>query len=175
MKAAKFVSMVAAAGLMASGASFAATQGTVGATSAGNSIVTVTIPSLIRINGLADIAFGTYAGTGDLSGASPGAVCTNGATTYGIVATSAAGAFELQPQGGVVATTIPYTVTWAGTGTPATLGYNANEAAQDVDATTLGPCTGVAGKLTIDILEADLQAAGADDYEDTVILTVTPE
>ena len=174
MKATKIVNLVAAAGLMASGAAFAASQGTVGATSQGESVVTVTIPSLIRINGLTDITLGNYAGTGDMSGSSPGAVCSNGATNYGIVATSAAGSFELQPQGAAV-TTIPYTVTWAGTATPAQLTYNTNEANQDVDATVLGPCAGVAGKLTVDILEADLQAASADDYEDTVILTVTPE
>ena len=45
---------------------FAATDGTLGTTSTGTSDITVTIPELILISGMADITFGTYAGTGDL-------------------------------------------------------------------------------------------------------------
>ncbi|MDF1822938.1 MAG: hypothetical protein P1U64_15270 [Alcanivoracaceae bacterium] len=172
MKAAKLVSLVAAAGLMASGSAMAATQGTVGATSSGSSIVSILIPDLIRITNLADITFADYNGDGlDRTLGSPACVRTNGATTYGIVATSANGLYELNPSLGTTTTTIPYTVTWGGTN----LAYNTNLAAQGVDSTTLGACTAVADKLQVTITGANLDAAEADSYQDTVTLTVTPE
>jgi spore coat protein U-like protein len=172
MKAAKLVSLVAAAGLMASGSVMAASQGSVGATSSGTSVVSILIPDLIRITDLADISFADYDGDGvDRTLGSPACVRTNGATTYGIVATTANGGYELDPSLVATTTTIPYTVTWGGTNLP----YNSNLAAQAVDSTSLGACTAVADKLEVTITGANLDAAEADSYEDTITLTVTPE
>jgi hypothetical protein len=171
MKATKIVNLVVAAGLMASGSAFAASQGTVGLTSQGESVITIVIPDLIRIDGLADIDLGSYDGDGlDRTGSSPACVRTNGASTYGIVVTSANGAFQLDPTGGA-STNIPYSLTWGG----AAVTYNTNLASQSADSTTLLNCAPVADQLEVTVTGANLDAAEADSYEDTVILTVTPD
>lgn len=154
----------------ASGAASAATQGTVGATSAGDLNIQVVVPSLIRITDLADIDLGTYTGDGlDMTGSSPACVRRNSAGNYGIVATSTNGSFALA--GGVVAGTLPYSVSWGGSA----LTYNTSLGAQVADSGTLGACTPVAGKLSVTVTGASLDAAEPDTYTDTLILTVTPE
>lgn len=175
MKLNKIALAGALAGMLSSGTALAVQQGTVGATSEGRVVVTVTIPSLIRINGLSDIAFGIYAGTGDLAGYSDAAVCSNGAATYGLVPTSVNGAFELAGQTAGNTDTIPYTMDWLGAASPL-LTYGANEGAIAVESTSLGVgCTPQVSKMGVFITEAALTAVQADDYQDTVILTVTPE
>lgn len=148
----------------------ATTQGTVGATSTGYVFMQVIIPKLIRVDGLADINFGTYNGDGlARTGTSPACVAQNGAGTYGIVATSLNGSFAMT--GATALTTIPYTVSWGGTA----LTYNTNLGVQTPEGTTLAPCTATAGKLSVGITGAALDAADADTYTDTLVLTVTPE
>lgn len=161
--------MIAGSGL--STGAMAATDGTVGATSQGDVLLQVVVPALIRITGLADIDLGTYSGDGvDLTGTSPACVRRNSAGNYGIVATSANGAFAMDPLG-AAATTVPYTVSWAGS----PLAYNTNLPAQVADSATLGACAPVAGKLSVTAAAAGLDAAEPDTYQDTLILTVTPE
>lgn len=149
----------------ASGSVTAATQGTVGATSAGDLNIQVVVPSLIRITDLADIDLGSYNGDGvDLTGSSPACVRRNSAGNYGIVATSSNGSFAL---GGSVA----YDVSWGGTG----LAYNTSLGGQVADSGTLGACTPAAGKLSVTVAGSALDAAAPGTYTDTLILTVTPE
>jgi len=151
--------------------SFAATPGSVGATSSGNLTIDVVIPSLIKIDGLQNINLGTYTGTGALTGSSPANVCTNGAATYKITANNGVAAFVLT--GATNSETIPYTVKWAGT----SLTYNtASTTNFTVESATLGgaACAPTPGKLVVDVQEADLQAVSADSYSDTLVLTVVP-
>ena len=153
----------------ASGSVSAVTQGTVGGDSTGNVNVQVVVPSLIRITDLADIDLGSYTGDGlDMTGASPACVRRNSAGNYGIVATSTNGSFALS---GAVAGTVPYSVSWGGSA----LTYNTSLGAQVADSGTLGACTPVAGKLSVTVTGASLDAAEPDTYTDTLILTVTPE
>lgn len=154
----------------ASATSFAATQGTVGATSQGTALVQVIVPALIRITDLADIDLGTYNGDGiDRTGTSPACVRRNSPGNYGIVATSNNGSFALD--GPATVGTVAYTVSWGGSA----LTYNTSLGAQVADSGTLGACTPVAGKLSVTVAGAALDAAEPDTYQDTLILTVTPE
>lgn len=149
----------------------AVTQGSVGATSVGQVGVQVVIPALIRVTGLADIDLGTYNGDGlNRVGLSPACVRRNSAGNYGIVATSANATFAMNPVG-AAATTVPYTVSWGGVA----LAYNTNLAAQVADSASLGACAPVAGKLSVTATGASLDLAEPDTYQDTIVLTVTPE
>lgn len=168
---------MAAAGVAFSGASVAATDGNVGATSTGTVVINATIPKLIRITGLADITMTVPAAvdpdlgyTTPATGSSTACVRQNGTgARYGIVATSANSAFDLKS--GTL--TVPYTLKWGG----AALGYNSNLAAQVPDSTTLGACAPVADKLQVEISAAALNTAqgSATAYTDTVTLVVTPQ
>lgn len=174
MKFNKIALAGALAGMLSSGSALALQQGTVGPTSEGRVDISVTIPDLIRINGLNDatMAFGTYSGTGGLTATSPAAVCSNGAATYGLVATSVNGSFALVGATAGNTDTIAYTVSWTGAGA---LTYNTNAPGLAVESTSLGAgCTATAGKLSVNMSAVNL-AVTADDYTDTVILTVTPE
>lgn len=167
---------MAAAGVAFSGASLAASDGSVGATSTGTVVINATIPKLIRITGLADITMTVPAAVDaggyntPATGSSTACVRQNGTgARYGIVATSANSAFDLKSG----ALTVPYTLKWGG----AALGYNSNLAAQVPDSTTLGACAPVADKLQVEISAAALNTAegSATDYTDTVTLVVTPQ
>lgn len=161
---------MAAAGLAVSGVSMAASDGTVGATSNGSSVINLIIPSLIRVTGFADITLGTYNGDSlPRSGASPACVSRNSAGNYSVAATSANGGFALKS--GVLATTIPYTVAWSGTsltqGGPAVGSFAA-------DNNTLAACTPVAGRLAVDVPAAGMDTALPGTYTDTVTILVAP-
>lgn len=160
---------VAAAGVAFSGVSMAATDGTVGATSSGTSVITLTIPSLIKVSGFTDIALGTYNGDGVArSGASAACVSRNSAGNYTVTATSTNTSFNLKS--GALATTIPYSVTWGG----AALTYNTALGGQVADSSTLAACTPVAGKLGVSVPAAGMDAALPGSYTDTVTITVAP-
>lgn len=165
---------MAVAGVAVSGVSMAATNGSVGATSTGTVVINATIPKLIRITDLADITItptNTATGFNPATGSSPACVRQNGAAaTYGIVATSANGSFQLV--NGVLAP-VTYSLTWGGTA----LAYSTALAAQTPESNTLGSCTATAGKLGVAITAAALDGAvgSATAYTDTVTLVVTPE
>lgn len=160
---------MAAAGLAGSGVSMAATDGTVGATSNGSSVINLIIPSLIRVTGFADITLGTYNGDSlARSGSSPACVSRNSAGNYSVAASSANGSFALKS--GVLATTIPYTVTWSGTG----LTYSAVTGSFAADSNTLAACTPVAGRLAVGVPAAGMDAALPGTYTDTVTILVSP-
>ncbi|MDW3094789.1 MAG: hypothetical protein R8G33_03865 [Gammaproteobacteria bacterium] len=57
----------------------ASTQGVTGATSTGTSDIRVVVDELALIKGLTDISFGTWSGTGDLTGTDDICVATTGA------------------------------------------------------------------------------------------------
>lgn len=159
---------IAAAGLTVSASSIAATDGTVGATSTGTAVINLTIPSLIQITDLADVALGTYNGDGiDRAGSSPACVRRNSAGNYSVTATSVNGSFELTS---VPVTTIPYDLTWGGTA----LAYGVALGGQVADSATLGVCIPVAGKLSVNVPAAGMDAAQPGAYADTVTVMVAP-
>ncbi|MGB4342400.1 MAG: hypothetical protein WBJ03_02170, partial [Moraxellaceae bacterium] len=153
---------MAVAGVAFSGASVAATQGTVGGTSSGSVVINATIPKLIRITDLANITVDVAAATAtivdatgyaaDATGFSDACVRQNGATaTYGIKATSLNGSFVLKS--GTL--TVPYTLSWGVTD----LTYNTALTTQTPDSTSLGSCTPVTDKLGVKITAANLNTA----------------
>jgi len=176
MKFKQLPKLTALAAIIAATPVMALTQGTIGPTSQGDVIVSVTIPSLIRVDGLADIPLGIYDGTpGGLIGASDAAVCTNGTNLYGVTISSTTG-FNLTSLSG----TIPYSVSWGASTWSSAVGDLASGTlssgqAVAVGNTNFGTCAVEAGKLSVTVPEAGLNAAMPDFYTDTVTILVTPE
>ena len=155
---------------------FAATDGTVGATSTGTATISVTLPKLVRVRGLRDFAFGSYTGTGDLTDNENINVSSNyTAGTYRVRARGSGAAFAFTLTDGT--SLIPYTVAYNdATGTSGEVALTA-----DTNLTTQGGIVKPLSTTTdnanyhVNILEANLQAVDAGSYSGTLSLIITPE
>jgi spore coat protein U-like protein len=149
----KLLAMAVAAGMGMTGAAWAATDGTVGATSSGSVDVLLVIPSLIQVVVEGNVDLGTFdpAAAADETGAIGACVRTNGATTYDITATSAndnAGVFRMSDGAG----------------------FN-----RDNVGPGFSTCTATGnGKIDVVVPEANMLGAEAGSYQDTVTLLVAP-
>ena len=173
-----------ASALFTSGIGFAATQGTVGATSTGTLDIDVTVDDQVRISGLSDILIAfDPAGTGDVTGSSTACIYRNGAGTYSIEATGdgASDAFTIEDSA-ATPTVVPYTVEWddeVGGGNAAGVTSGTALTGQSGANTVSDDCSNAGGganafvEVTID--RADLLAAPAGTYNGTLTLLVTPE
>ena len=175
----KLLAMAVAAGMGMTGAAWAASDGTVGATSSGTVDVLLVIPSLIQVVVEGDVDLGTFDPTAaaDETGAIGACVRTNGATTYDITATSAndnAGAFRMSDGG---TNFIEYTFNWDGV--PLTSGTLNNNGGTGFARDNVGPgfstCTAAGnGKIDVVVPEANMLGAEVGSYQDTVTLLVAP-
>lgn len=164
------------ASVLGAGSALAATQGAVGSTSTGSVTITATVPNLVRITNLDDIALGSWSGTGDLAGGDN--VCVWSTTRrYRITATGsgAGGAFTLSDGG---TNTVAYSVQWADSsgatsGSAMTSGTALTGQNSTTTSTTCGG--GTNATLLVRILEAALQSAPAAAYTGTLTLVVAPE
>lgn len=173
----KLVSAMAALGLvMSSNSAFAAGQGNMGASSSGNSDITLTIPKRIKITGLDDFAFGTLA-VGDEDGITVSDnICVYGNTpTYSVTASSnGTVGFALQGQAAGNTDELAYSVDWGGVslaeGTAST--GLADHARKKSD------CTGTGDSeitVTLSITNDDILAVRDDSYADQITFVVAPE
>lgn len=166
---------VAALAAFAASNAFAATQGTLGATSQGTLDITLTINALVQISALDDIPLGAYTGGGDMTGDDDLCVYSNNGG-YDITATGngAAGAFELI--GG--SANIPYTVAWAttaGAGTGTSLIAGVTLANQGGTFTTPN-CNGADNaQVIVTVDDVALASAPADNYTGVLTLLVAPQ
>lgn len=166
------------AGMMTTGAVFAATQGTVGGISTGDITVSVTVTDEVRISSLDDLG-GTFGGV-DIVDSDQLCVYRNGSGNYNITATgSGGGAFQIANGG----TSIPFTVGWnddtlggpfTGLTSGTTLvGQNTSEtAANDCGAGGGGVDT---AEVEVTILATDMLTLPAGAATGLLILTVGPE
>lgn len=157
---------------------YAATDGSVGATSTGTSTLTVIIPKLIRIRNVADLNFGTYTGTGDLNQNDDVNISTNygtAARTYRVTATGSGAASAFTVTDGT--STIAYNVYWndaTGTSGEVALTSGTPLTAQTGAVKPLSTATNNAN-FHGEFLEANLQAVDAATYTGTLTMVVTPE
>lgn len=175
----KLLAMAVAAGMSMTGAAWAATDGTVGATSSGSVDVLLVIPSLIQVvvEGNVDLGIFDPAAAADETGATGACVRTNGATTYDITATSAndaAGVFRMSDGG---TNFIAYTFNWGGVAL--TSGVLNDNGGAGFNRDNAGPgfttCTATGnGKIDVVVPEANMLGAEAGSYQDTVTLLVAP-
>lgn len=163
--------------LVASQSALAATDGTVGATSTGTSNISVNVPDLIRISGLADLALGSYSGSGDMSGADDICVYTNKAPgNYFVTASGsgAANAFTITNGTNTIAYNVFFNDT-TGTSGEVSLASGVKSAQQTGANTTSASCGGSSSaNFHVVVPEANIQAAPAGSYSGTLTLVVEP-
>lgn len=158
----------------------AASDGTLGATSTGTSLVSLTIGAVYQITGLADLALGTYGGAGNMTGNDDVCVYTNDATgNYNVRITDdsgmSVGAFSVQNAGSTA--DIPFTVNWndvSGTVGSAAATYNTPLASTGADTASATCGGGNNANFEVSLLQADLQAAPADSYSATLSIVIEP-
>lgn len=78
-----------------------------------NVTLSVVIPAIIRISGIADLNLGTFNGTSNLSLADGVCIYRNGGSLYGVMATGNGAGSSFRLANGAVS--VPYTVTWQDT------------------------------------------------------------
>ena len=167
---------VAAVATFAASNAFAATQGTLGATSTGSLDITLTIDQLVQISALNDIALGNYTGGGaNMTGIDDLCVYSN-IGGYQITATGngAGSAFRLIGAGA----TIPYAVEWADSagaqsGDPMTSGTVLTN--QSGTFTTPNCSGGNNARVRVTVNSTDLAAAPAQAYTGVLTLVVAPQ
>lgn len=168
----KMIKAIAASSLLvASAGVFAATQGSLGATSSGSVDINVTITDVVQISGLTDANFGTYvAGTGDLTNNGTACVYRNGTGLYQMTVSTTGSVLEVSDG----TNAIPYALTINGTPITASGQVLTGQAGNAVDPTCGG---GTNATIDVVIAETDLQAApsSATAYTSTVTMLVAPE
>lgn len=154
---------------------FAASDGTLGATSSGTSDVTLTINDLVRITGVDDIALGAYGGSGALTGQSEYCVFRNGGDNYKLNLTSTGGVFQVVSV--TTSDSIAFTVKVDGdtdASNGETLTHGVDSAAM-VGSPSLTCSSSDNASMYVSFAEADMLAVTtASDYTATVILLVSP-
>lgn len=154
--------------------SFAATDGTVGATSEGTLEISLNIADEVRISNLVDIDLGQFSGA-DLTGSSPACVYRSGTGNYEITGSGsgAGGAFTLADGATTVAYSVDYTDD-AGAET-LTAGFAlANQTGGD-PAETDCATNGDTGLVEVTVLETDMAGLTAGAYAGTLTLIVAPQ
>ena len=173
-------SLATAAIFGAAGTAGASTQGSLGTTSTGSVSISASVPSRVRISGLADVAFANVDPSVDASNAQSVCVWSNTSTRgYQLTATGsgAGNAFTLAN----ASLTVPYTVEWSGSsgqtsGTALSSGSaltGLTSAATNANCAS-GPAS--SASLIVKIGSASLQTmAASTSYTGTLTLLVAPE
>jgi hypothetical protein len=170
----------ALASAFTAGPAFAASQGTLGATSTGTVAISASVPSRARITGLTDVAFTNQDPAVAASNAQNVCIWSNTATKgYTVTATGsgAASAFTLTNGSG----TVPYTVEWAGssgqtTGTALSTGTASAALTTTAVNQTCSAAPATTASLIVGISTASLGTMDAgSNYTGTLTLVVTPQ
>ena len=172
----KHIRLVLVASLTAlTGIAMAASDGTLGGTTRGESVLSMTKDQAVQITNVGDIALGVR-GVLAANAVESDDVCVFSSTGgYGvtILSTTNGTSFALTAGGN---TDIPYSITWATTidTTPATMVYG------DISTTMTGNSTdttcdaGTNATFEITVTAADFNAADPGAYGDTLILLIEP-
>lgn len=157
----------------ASGVALAATDGTLGLTSEGESLITLIKQNAVQITDVADLNLGTFAtATADVVGSDN--VCVFSSTGgYNVeIDGSVAGTFELDSAGDKLA----YSVTWAANGgAAAAVTAGTPITGLTGDSTSLNCGGGTNATFEVTVAQAAFNAADPGTYTDTLTLTVRPE
>ena len=158
------------------GQAFAATQGSLAATSEGESVVSLTINDQVQISGVDDIALGAFDGTNDLTGSTEFCVYRSGAGNY-TMTVSADGKTAFEVESATTSDVIPFTTKVDGDN-------DASNGASIAHGATSGTYTGSSAidcgasdnaALEVNFAATDLRTAGAAaDYTATVVILVEP-
>ena len=178
MKYLKMLSILLPILLLGISTTYAETQGSIGSTSSGNSVVSLNIPELVGISGLSDISLSTSNMSTPATGNTTACIYTNSQNSgqYNITATSAS---DTSSTGTFYAsngsTKLEYTAKWNDGTTDTTLTSGTTLTNQTGANETSINCSGGSNStLTVTFETADMQAVPAGNYTDTVTLEVAP-
>lgn len=153
--------------------SHAAVDGTIGATSSGESDITLTKQNAVLISGISDLDLGSFISTSTDLEAFDDVCIFNSTSNYRITVTSANSAFALSDGG---TGTIPYAMTWAdSTSTANNVAYNAAMPGLQGDTSSTSCGGGTNARFTISVAAADFNSAAPGNYTDTLLLMIEPE
>ena len=165
---------------LANSASLAATPGSLGSSSTGSVSINASVPNRIQLTGLTDVAFTNQDPAVAASNAQNVCVWTNTNTKgYYVTATGSGSGSAFTLNNG--ATTVPYSVQWAGSsGQASGTALTASTALHGLTSTATNPtCSSgpaSSASLVVSISSADLQAMqAATTYTGTLTLVVAPE
>lgn len=170
MKTLGKVVLVAALGVAAT--ANAAQDGNLGATSAGESVVTLIKDNAVMITDVGDLDLGTHNSTaGDLT-ASDDVCVFNSSGTYSVTVTSTSSAFNLVDGGN----TIPYSLSWIDNvaTVPSPVVYNTALTGMQGDTNSTSCGGGTNATFAVTVAANDFNSAPPGSYADTMTLTVTP-
>ena|ERR1022692_2236002 len=154
----------------------AATQGTLGATSTGTSLVSLTIAAQYQITGLTDLALGAWSGSGNMTANNDVCVYTNDSTgNYHTLVTDSSGTSAFKVKSG--ANAIPYTVNWNHVSgvvgnVAVTYGIALLVTGANTSSVTCGGLKDANYQVTF--LSAALAAASAGSYSTTLTMVIEP-
>jgi len=165
---------------LAAAPSFAANQGSLGATSSGNITITASVPNRARITGLTDVTFANQDPSAAASSAEDVCVWSNTATKgYTITATGSGTGSAFTLSNG--SSTVPYSVEWAATsGQTSGSGLTAGTASSSLTTGAVNQnCSSApaaTASLIVKMATADLGTMSAgSNYTGTLTLLVTPQ
>jgi spore coat protein U-like protein len=163
----------AALTVLPSFAAHAATQGTLGSTSTGSVVINATIPNLVKLSKLNNIPLGTFTGTA-LAGSTTACVFSN-TGNYGVTATSTnpgtGNTFRMTDGTNF----IPYTISWNDGGGADVLASSVALTTQSGTSTDVDCSGGTNTTVSVALSAAQIGAAPAGNFTDTVTIVVVPE
>lgn len=158
-----------ASAVVVSGSAVAATDGTLGLTSTGTSVVTIIKENAVQISNVNDLDMGTHSALAADASANDDVCVFSSTSGYNITVSSANGALELQDA--ATTTPVPYALTWDTA--PVTLGSTITGLTGDN--TSLNCGGGTNANFAVTVASADFNAAAPGTYTDTLTLLVQPE
>jgi len=167
-----------------SSSSFAAGDGTLGATSTGTSNLSVTTTEMSEITGIADLTEAGYSGALGVDLNDSVCIYTNDVnTSYKVLATGsftnvgAAGTdFFLKRTTPASAHTIAYTVDWGITAAPGVISLTSNTlSGVQTNATGTYPCAGSNANFRVRATHDNLMSKPAGTYTATLTLVISPD
>lgn len=167
----KFIASAAlAAAILAPGLASAATQGSTGATTQGTVVINASVPNLVKLSGLADMAISV---TGALNSANQSVCAYSNTGNYTVTATAVGGTFSLTG----TSASITYSVQWASTaGATSGTGLTYGVASAGFATGGANPACGggLNASLIVNIADTDVGTAPADTYTGTLELSIAP-
>jgi spore coat protein U-like protein len=163
---------IIASALVVSGSALAASDGTLGTSSAGESIVTIIKDNAVLISDVNDIDLGAHAALAADAVESDDVCIFSSTTNYNVTIDSANGGFRLMDG----TEEIPYGLTWsANGGTAATVADGTAITGLAGNSTSLDCASGTNATFEVTVASADFNSAVPGSYSDTLTLTVAPE
>jgi hypothetical protein len=177
------VAAVALSAVIATGTTlapaFAATNGSVGATSSGSATVTAFVGALVRVTAVDDLALGTWTGVGSLATADNVCIWT---TTggYNVTASGDGGGGSDFALSNGASGSLAYTVKWDDTASSSTLttmttGTALTGQVSGANSTDCNAGANLSATVAVEIAEADLTAADSGSYSGVLTLVIAPE